>query len=231
MRIKNWSNMSSETLFGAWCSQFTEEEDAVAHAIWVANRLAKGKAATSRKVFYSLKDHWLSIHQDCLVDGRISRTETAECWKCCGTGRVSASTNLWRYRDEDDWDDCDPDEDFQDDEDNCDDHDMDCIRCGGSGIFRSWQLFEHHLVIAGQRYCFHSYLRPSIVSETPGANCESYGDSFSPDEIGNLSLPFSGMVRVIGFVARDRWRLVFDKRLGKYVRSTALPRSTSLHVV
>lgn len=64
-------------------------------------------------------------------------------------------------------------------------------------------------------------MQPSTVSETPGANCESYGGKFSTDDLAELALPFSGLLRVIGFVARDRWGLAFDKRLGKYAPATA----------
>jgi hypothetical protein len=61
-----------------------------------------------------------------------------------------------------------------------------CDRCCGDGIYSSSTLYEHHLRIASQDFCFHSYTRPASLSEAPGADLPSYGRRFTAQELRAL---------------------------------------------
>lgn len=50
-----------------------------------------------------------------------------------------------------------------------------CEKCGGTGIYSQSTLYEHHFMIGEQKYCFHSYTKPSSVSEAKGADLAYYG--------------------------------------------------------
>jgi hypothetical protein len=104
---------------------------------------------------YSLKDQWIEANQDHLIEGRIARVETRTCWGCHGAGTVS---------------------DYWDDEEECG-------RCDGTGIYSSRTLYEHHFEIVGQRFVFHSYVEPKVVSEERGEDADRYGRPFTADEL------------------------------------------------
>lgn len=57
-----------------------------------------------------------------------------------------------------------------------------CWRCD-DGIYSSRTLYEHVFEIRGRTYTFHSYVRPTQVSEAPGADLANYGRPFTPDEL------------------------------------------------
>jgi len=183
-RIKGWTTRTDEDLFHQFVRNFINEEEAIAHAIWMGNRLVKERAKSTKKKFYSLKDEWLNRHEDCLIEGRIAREEGKTCWDCGGTGTI--------------------------DEDN------QCSSCQGTGKYRTWNLYEHRLEVAGQRYTFHSYVRPKHLSDEPGADCEEYGGRFSEEELGELALPMSGILKILGYVAKVYWGLQFSTYSGRY---------------
>lgn len=79
-----------------------------------------------------------------------------------------------------------------------------CDRCEGTGIYSERTLFCHYFVIAGQRYSFHSYEKPAKISSEPGEDKEEYGGRFSEDEIKEMMLPMSGLLRMLGWVAAAR---------------------------
>lgn len=133
-----------------------DETLALSRSIWVANRLVKLDASLKRE-FYSVKDQFLGLHTDCLVEGRVARIEQKPCWGCDGTGVFHSRSR--------------PDE---------------CQRCCGTGVYRSSTLYEWRLDIAGQAYCYHSYTKPPTVSGTPGADLEDYGRRFTDADLGGV---------------------------------------------
>ncbi|QDU94129.1 helix-turn-helix domain-containing protein [Lignipirellula cremea] len=59
----------------------------------------------------------------------------------------------------------------------------DCERCDGSGVYSQRTLYEHTFEIEGQRFVFHSYVRPTIVTDESAADLTAYGRPFQPDEL------------------------------------------------
>lgn len=141
----------------------------IADAVWATNRLVKLDPA-HKHTFYPLKDQFLGKVQWFLIDGRVSRVETRECWDCEGSGTR-------RYGD-------------------------DCWKCGGSGIYTSRTLYEHHLGIGGREYCFHSYTRPAVLSDKPGADLARYGRRFVGDEFDRVMLPLAEYLRLLTFLMK-----------------------------
>jgi len=199
-RIVGWSRLRRAELFGRWVENFGSTEEALAHAIWVANRLVKTNRFKTRDEFYSLKDHWLRLHQHCLVEGRVAREEVQYCYACNGTGACNCDEGWW--------------------------YDHICYRCGatgecdrcfGDGIYSTSILYEHRLVVRGQAYSFHSYVRPSILASEPGLDCESYGGCFSKEELKELALPLTGLMRLLRHVAVHCWQLRFSRLTRKWI--------------
>ncbi len=148
-----------------------DESLALTRSVWVANRLAKLDAALRRQ-FYALKDRFLALHADCLVEGRVARVERKRCWGCHGTGVYQGRSRS------DDWDEYDGiGDEYADDT---------CRRCWGTGVYRSATLYEWRLNIAGRPYCFHSYAKPPAVSDTPGADLDDYGRRFTDADLTGL---------------------------------------------
>jgi len=185
-RIKGWTKLNSKDLWEVWKVSFQCDDDAIAHAIWIGNRLVRDKARSSKHKFYSLKNAWLEENKNFLIDGRIARDESKFCWTCDGTGFLDEKEEL-----------------------KCED-------CCGTGLFRITHLYEHILEINGQRYSFHSYQEPDILSDEPGADCEKYGGDFSEEELDQLALPFSGILRILDYIAHEKWEMYFDTFLYEY---------------
>lgn len=82
-----------------------------------------------------------------------------------------------------------------------------CDRCDGTGIWSSRWLFLHEFEVAGQRYSLHSYHTPKLLLEGESANLERYGGRFTRAELDKLALPFSGLLKVLTYVAINRWGL------------------------
>ena len=94
-RIKNWTKMSAEKLWLEWRNRFTNDDVALATAVWCANRLIKdSRAKATRRKFYSIKDAWLE-RQDSV--GQRVRLERKECWGCYGDGCDRCDQTGW-YR-------------------------------------------------------------------------------------------------------------------------------------
>ena len=55
-------------------------------AIWIANRLVKEHARTTRGAFYEVKESFIRSYQDCLTEGRCVRVERRSCRDCGGSG-------------------------------------------------------------------------------------------------------------------------------------------------
>ena len=184
-RIKGWTTMTKDELWTRWRSEFTWDDQAILQAIWVANRLVKPMAVSTRRQFYALKDEAIQRYGE---KGRKARQEEKICFRCEGSG-------------EDPWDDEYP-----------------CHKCGGSGIFASRWLFVHEFDVCGQRYCFHSYLPPKTLLDGQAEDAEHYGGSFTDEEFKALGLPLSGLLRILRYVATERWQLKFWK--GRYYPAT-----------
>tara|TARA_R110002167_G_scaffold207033_2_gene411204 strand:+ start:959 stop:2035 length:1077 start_codon:yes stop_codon:yes gene_type:complete len=104
---------------------------------------------------YDLKDKWIKANQSNLTEGKLVRHEQKECWSCNGEGMIS------NY-----------------------DYGYDaCFDCGGTGWYSDSTLYEHNFNIEGQRFCFHSYLKPKNMSEEKGADLRNYGRAFTKDEL------------------------------------------------
>jgi hypothetical protein len=152
------SNWTAERLWQEYQSRRLN----VAHAVFAANRLVK-VFPENRRSFYPIKDQFLRIKQDHLVEGRFVRTETRQCWSCDG---------------DDDW----------------------CDRCGGTGIFAERDLYEHLVEFDGVTYSFHSYVRPSRLGETRGADLPRYGRRLKPTD--KIPYRIGEYLKMLGYVAR-----------------------------
>ena len=53
-RIEDWTTLKAKPLYHKWLEQFDSEAEAIVRAIWIANRLVKGKALSTRRKFYEL---------------------------------------------------------------------------------------------------------------------------------------------------------------------------------
>lgn len=176
VRIQGWTTMSAEELWRCWAGQFASQEEAIASAIWVGNRLAKSsKNPDAIRKFYSIKEHWLTTIQDSV--GRRVRLEQKICFRCDGNG---------------------------------------CERCGYSGIFEERWLYEHEFAIGDQFYQFHGYTPPKSI--LPEMGQVAFGAKFGDEDIKELALPFSGLVRMLGYVAVVVMGLTFNGR--RYVGRT-----------
>lgn len=165
-RIKGWTRLSADDLWSAWLKQHRTETEAIAVAIFTANRLVRDTARSTKRRFYSIKDEWIRRHQCYLIDGRRIRREASECWSCGGQG--------------------------------CDD-------CDYSGEYSSRWLYVHNFSIDGRKYSFHSYQVPSTLSDEAGEDKEAFGGQFSEEELADLPLPLSGLVRMLTYVAAGKW--------------------------
>ncbi len=58
-----------------------------------------------------------------------------------------------------------------------------CWSCGGTGLYSDRTLFEHNFIIDGQDICFHSYVKPEILSDGKGADLRNYGRPFNRSEL------------------------------------------------
>lgn len=113
------------------------------------------------------------------------REEKSECWACQGMG-IDPYT---------------PDEP--------------CERCGGTGSHRSWWLYVYAFTVAGQRYCFHSYVEPATLLDGEGGNAEQFGSRFTDQELADLALPMTGLLKLLSYVAAGLWGMQMDN--GRYV--------------
>ncbi len=75
-----------------------------------------------------------------------------------------------------------------------------CEKCGGSGVYSRRTLYEHHLDVGGQAYCFHSYAKPTRLSDAVGADLKSYGRRFSATELHSLLLTLPDYLRMLAFL-------------------------------
>lgn len=170
MRIYGWTGKSAEELWLAWLGQFASQEEAIARAMWITNRLIKGSGCRYTAIkFYSIKDHYLSLQESV---GQRVRLEEKICFRCNGGG---------------------------------------CERCGYEGVYQSRWLYTHEFFIAGQRYSFHSHVCPKVLLDEMAENVQ-FGTKFSDEEIGQLALPMTGMVKVLCYVAAVVWGLDWNGR-------------------
>ena len=223
MRIKGWSKLGYKEIFEAWCKQFDTEEEAIVTAIWCANRLVKDKARSTKSKFYDLKDHWITLNQNYLVKGQGVREEKKDCRDCRGFGKtVETKPYLWDLdRADETWDIIHNSESpSQAVEELRKTYKPNaawleiCDRCNGTGIYKSRWLYLHTFDVNGQRYSFHSYVRPGKVDPELGEDKETFGGKFSEEELAELSLPMSGLLNVLHYVARSKWGLWFNN--GRY---------------
>lgn len=175
-RIPSWYKMSAELLWLAWRDQFGSEDEAIATAVWMANRLAKDKARSSKKTFYSIKDAFIERYGS---TGKRARREVQKCWGC------EEGVTEWGEV---------------------------CERCDGTGEYRARWLYVHEFIVAGQRYSLHSYAEPKILLDEPagGGETETFGSRFTENELRALALPFSGLLKMLTYVAAVLWGMQRD---------------------
>lgn len=190
MRLKNWTKLSAQQLWAGWRADFVSDDDAVAHAIWCANRLCKNKGRYGKLRFYSIKNEFIRRFAD---EGNAVRQEVLYCYRCDG---VDTS------RDEEP-----------------------CRRCGGSGIYKSRWLYVYNFDVAGQSYSFHSYIEPIKLGRIASTNSNESGGKFTEEEIKAMRLPWSGLLKMLGYVAAAIWEMTYDYDLGEY-RSGRLIKDT-----
>lgn len=110
-----------------------------------------------------------------------------------------------------------------------------CYRCDSSGWYSSRVLYEvrYRFPGDGREYCFHTYTRPSSVSNTPGADLPTYGHRFTDEE--RRSLPFGfhdllGIVRheakLLEQAAEQRRRDALQERWSAYRLPPLTPRAS-----
>ena len=196
MRIKNWTKFSAKELFEIWVSLFENEREAIDTAVWIGNRLVKDKAKSTRRRFYSIKEEWMLQRRSYLTSGQKVREESLECRSCCGEGKRK---------------------EFGDDKAFSL---IECNRCHGTGKYRTWWLYLHTFNIDGQEYSFHSYVKPHLLSDTPGEDKEDYGGRFTEEELNDLALPMTGLLKILGYVA-NKWGMVINKKNGTYISMTS----------
>jgi hypothetical protein len=218
-RIQNWTKLTDKELWAQWQTMFISEEEALATAIWIGNRLVKNREKSTRRKFYSLKDEWIIRHQGELIIGKVVRDESQGCWTCGGTGQQTKTQCPRCYGDgtELGFDESESEVECP----TCDGKGYfeagPCRRCGGSGLHRISILYEHLFDIDGTHYTFHSYVKPEHLCEELGADCETYGGRFSQDELNEMALPVTGILRLLGYVAKNTWEMQFDRMSGRYV--------------
>jgi len=82
-RITDWTKLTAEQLWAEWQQQFDSDDAAIATAVWMANRLVKDKARSTKQKLYSIKDEFIQLYGNV---GKRARKEVQECWNCGGTG-------------------------------------------------------------------------------------------------------------------------------------------------
>lgn len=212
-RIKNWTKNNASELWGQWLAMFNDEEEAIITAIWIANRLVKDKAKSTKRKFYSIKDAWIKKHQNDLTSGRIAREESLPCRLCEGTGTLEFNLTCSHcygsgehegYYENDTCHTCDGEGYFPA---------GDCPKCQGTGKYKTWNLYEHRFDLNGNPYCFHSYAEPDKLDDEPGADCEEYGGRFGEEELNEMALPMSGLLKLLTYIAAAKWKLqLYDGR-------------------
>lgn len=78
--VIDW-NKPDEELWEQWRPHFSSDDDAIAHAIWVGNRLIKSRGYISKRIYYSIKDELIRRHAEA---GFPVRSEIAYCRQCGG---------------------------------------------------------------------------------------------------------------------------------------------------
>lgn len=186
MRLKNWTKYSAEQLWESWRGDFTSDDDAIAHAVWCANRLCKSKGKAGRRRFYSIKNKFISLHAE---EGRAIRQEVLYC-NACGGVDTSDEPEPCRY-------------------------------CGGSGIYRSRWLYSYCFEVAGQAYSFHGFIEPKKLITSGAFDSGERGGKFTEEEIRAMRLPWSGLLKMLGYVAVVKLGMVYDYDYGEYITPSA----------
>ncbi|HWL08198.1 MAG TPA: hypothetical protein VNQ76_07335 [Planctomicrobium sp.] len=75
---------SPDDVWADYYNRHGSREIALAEILRFSNRLQK---VIRHPGFYLLKDYWITLNQEYLREGRISRQERKECWSCNGTGQ------------------------------------------------------------------------------------------------------------------------------------------------
>lgn len=82
-RIENWTRCSAAELWTTWRAQFESDDEAIATAVWMGNRMVKTHAKSTKAQFYSIKDGFIRKYGN---EGRRAREEKKVCYDCGGTG-------------------------------------------------------------------------------------------------------------------------------------------------
>lgn len=138
-------------------------------ALWVLNKLVKIAQNAPKREVYSLKDRLLNNWSEHLIDGRIARDESKACWSCGGSGIH------WSGEE--------------------------CERCFGSGCYSSRTLYEVRYTFPGNErvFCYHTYSRPALLSDQPGADKSSYGHRLSAEDRKRLPFGFHDLMRIVRY--------------------------------
>lgn len=78
-----------------------------------------------------------------------------------------------------------------------------CYRCYGTGVHKERTLYEVRYRFPGddKTYCFHTFTKPRLLTEDPGADKQVYGYRFTPEERQQLLYGFHDLLRIVRFEA------------------------------
>lgn len=88
-RIKGWTRCTTVELWEKWRGQFDSDDEAIATAVWMANRLVKEAAKTTKTKFYSIKDAFIQRYGR---EGQLAREEVRPCHLCDNSGVWDGAT-------------------------------------------------------------------------------------------------------------------------------------------
>lgn len=83
-RIPNWTSRTAQELWTLWREQFESDDEAIATAVWMANRMFKPAAKSTKRKFYSIKDAFISRYS---IEGRVACEEVKVYPDCNGAGK------------------------------------------------------------------------------------------------------------------------------------------------
>jgi hypothetical protein len=92
-RIRRWTRCTTAELWQMWREQFESDDEAIATAVWMANRLVKEAAKSTKIKFYSIKDAFIQRYGQA---GQLAREEVRPCHACDNSGVLWDGATCYR---------------------------------------------------------------------------------------------------------------------------------------